>query len=423
MVVSVTALSLTLGNPGSQSAWNPHDGGAVVDQQTHSRIRPFLLMEGGPLYQIERRLGLIKDNSFYTKKRAFLAALLAWLPLLILSALQGTAIGHKVAVPYLSDFGTYTRFLLTIPLLLLAELILGPRIAGAAAHFVTSGVVVESGYERFANAVDEGLKSRDSVLAEVIIAILALVGSVTGFRSTGLNMSTWYATYADAGQRLTWAGWWVVLVSAPLLQFLLIRWLWRLFLWFRFLARINKLDLHLYPTHPDSAGGLGFVGEVQRFFGIILFAYSVGACGVIARDIVYGKQSLRHFAPAIVVYAFVGVIIIVLPLSIFSPRLLVLKRLGLHRYGALATGYTGAFDRKWIDHDNPEHDPLLGTGDIQSLADLGTSYSYIQRMNALPVDLRSLLHLVILTLLPLTPLVLTVMPLKDVLKLILKLLT
>jgi len=110
------------------------------------------------------------------------------------------------------------------------------------------------------------------------------------------------------------------------------------------------------------------------------------------------------------------------PLVLFMGTLLKTKRLGLYQYGTLATTYTGAFHKKWIQHANSEHEPVLGTGDIQSLADLGNSYTFVERMNALPIGPITLIHLVIASLLPMTLLLLTVMPLKDILKLLFKVL-
>jgi hypothetical protein len=221
---------------------------------------------------------------------------------------------------------------------------------------------------------------------------------------------------------MTLAGWWMLLFCVPLFHFLILRWLWRLFLWFQFLSRIRDLNIQLFPTHPDEAGGLGFVGEAQRFFGILLFAYSLGLTGVMANDVVYDKLPLTHFAPAIAGYVIFALLLITAPLTVFTGKLLVAKREGLHQYGTLATAYTGSFHKKWIQGENTESEPLLGTGDIQSLADLGNSYAFIERMNALPINPRALIHLALASLIPMTPLLLTVMPLKDVLKLLLKVL-
>ena len=184
---------------------------------------------------------------------------------------------------------------------------------------------------------------------------------------------------------------------------------------------MHNLDLQLFPTHPDHAGGLGFVGETQRFFGVLLFAESIALAGVIANSLVYDNQSLRSYAPAIAVYVVIVLALILGPLVIFARLLRVTKRHGLHQYGTLATTYTGSFHKKWIQNQVPDREPLLGTADIQSLADLGNSFNIIMEMNALPISPRTPIHLLIACLLPMAPLVLTVMPLKDILELLFKL--
>ena len=374
-------------------------------------------MEGGPLYNLQKRIGLARPER--VKRRALAAALLTFFPLLLLCLLQRHVLWHA-DVPFVRDFSTYSRFLLAIPLLLLAENILGPRIASAAHHFVDSGIVVEKDYDKFADFIDRGLRARDSALAEVILAILAYIFAIVGLKSTAVHASTWYLTRTNTGVSLTWAGWWLILFCIPLFQFLLYRWIWRLFLWFQFLNRVRRLDLQLFPTHPDEAGGLGFVGETQRFFSIILFALSVGTVGVLADEIVYGHVPLSHFYAAIAVYVVVSVLILVAPLCVFAGLLLRTKRIGLHEYGTLATAYTADFHRKWITHQAVASEPLLGTGDIQSLSDLANSFNVIEKMKPLPIDLLTLLHLVIACLLPVTPLLLAVMPLGDLLHLVLK---
>lgn len=380
-------------------------------------FRPFLLMEGGPLYNLQKRVGLARPEM--VKRRAIAAALLTFFPLLFLSILQHRGVAH-VDVPFLRDFSTYSRFLFAVPLLLLAENILGPRIATAASYFVDAGIVLEKDYASFNGFIERGLRARDSTLVEIVLAILAYILAFVGLRSTEIHVSTWYLTRSGAGISFTWAGWWLILFCIPLFQFLVYRWVWRLFLWFQFLYRVRHLDLQLFPTHPDEAGGLGFVGDTQRFFGIILFALSVGTVGVLADDILYNKVPLSHFYAAIATYVVVAVLILVAPLCLFASLLLRTKRVGLHQYGALATAYTGAFHHKWITHRTPAEEPLLGTRDLRSLADLGNSFELIEKMKPLPIDLLTLLHLVAACILPVTPLLLTVMPLGDLIHLVLK---
>lgn len=374
-------------------------------------------MEGGPLYNLEEWLGMARPERI--RRRAFLSAFLTFLPLLILAILQRRAVSN-VEVPFVRDFSTYSRFILAVPLLLFAENVLGPRIAVAAAFFVSSGLVPEKDYARFNDLIDRGLRARDSVIAEIILVLFSYAFAIIGLRSTAINASTWYLTRNGDTTSLTWAGWWLIGFCAPLFQFLFYRWLWRLFLWFQFLSRVRHLDLQLFPTHPDEAGGLGFVGETQRLFGIILFAMSIGTTGVLANEVVYDKVPLSHFNSAIAAYVVIAILVLLGPLSVFGGLLMHVKRIGLHQYGALATAYTGAFHRKWIRHEALDSVDLLGTGDIQSLADLGNSYNFIEKMKPLPIDLRTVLHLVVSCLVPLAPLLLAVVPLKDLLRLVVK---
>lgn len=391
-----------------------------MDQDRKPPSRPFLLMEGGPLYNVQQHIGPRLEKAKTTVRLAIMLPFITWLPLLVLTAIKGTALGDTVELPFLRDFSAYTRLLLAIPLFLIAENLIGPFIAEAAKHFITSGVVGEEEYPVFDRAIDDGLRLRDSALAEILMVLLAYTFALTFFFTRAAHVSTWYATRTDTGVTPTLAGWWLVLFCTPLLQFLLLRWIWRIFLWFRFLHRISKLHLNLYPTHPDQAAGLGFVGEAQRFFSMLLFTYSVGVAGVLANEILYDHIPLKHYGPIIGAYVLLALIIILGPLVVFSGRLLKIKRHGLHDYGTLATSYTGAFQKKWIDGVSPDSEPLLGTADIQSLADLGNSYTFVERMNAIPVNPRTPLLLAIAALLPMVPLLLTVMPAKEIVKLFFK---
>jgi hypothetical protein len=382
--------------------------------------RPFLLLEGGPLYRIEQRLGLIRDKRFLIRRRAFLSILVAWVPLVTFSLFQGAAYGGNVTLPLLHDFAVHAKFLISVPLLLLAEWVIAPHIVKAAEQFIISEIVRDEDFERFDVAIERGLRLRDSVTAEIIILALAYISSVLSFLGTAVHVSTWYATRTATGTSMTLAGWWYMGIALPLLKFLVLRWIWRLLLWFQFLATISAFDLRLLSTHPDGAGGLIFVGHTQQYFSVLLFAYSTSLCGVLANEIVYDKLPLQHFVPLIALYVVLAVGIIAGPLLVFSRKMRRVKREGIFQYGALGTTYTQAFHRKWITWPNDEQEPLLGTADIQSLADLANSYAVIEKMNAFPMNPQSLIRLIVASLLPMTLLLLAVMPLKQLLQLLMK---
>jgi hypothetical protein len=208
------------------------------------------LTEGGPTYRIEKRLGLIREQSPRVVRRVFFFIVVTWVPLLVLSALQGTAIGDSVVVPFLRDIAVHARLLLAMPLLILAEVLLGPHLAEAAIHFVDSGLVLEEDFKRFDNAVERALRWRDSLIPELVLLLLAYTFATISRMSMAIHVSTWHAITTDPTASLTWAGWWLVLFCTPFFQFLLLRWFWRLFLWGQFLWRMSKLHLQLIPTHP-----------------------------------------------------------------------------------------------------------------------------------------------------------------------------
>jgi hypothetical protein len=79
-----------------------------------------------------------------------------------------------------------------------------------------------------------------------------------------------------------------------------------------------------------------------------------------------------------------------------------------------------AFRQKWITSTTEEKEPLLGTGDIQSLADLANSFEVVREMNLLPFNTKSFLRLAIILVLPILPLFLTIIPLSEIIDRVLK---
>ena len=380
------------------------------------------LTEGGPLYRLEKRLKLITEREPHVHRVAGLSILVTWVPLFLLSAAEGTAFRTTTAaVPFLHDFATYTRFLLAAPLLILADSVLGPRISKAASFFVTSGLVLEKDYSGFDAAVERAIRLRDSVIAELVLVVCAYALAITGMKTLAVqNVATWSTHYSVPNISLTWAGWWFIGFCMPFFNFLMLRWIWRLFVWGQFLWRMNKLDLQLFPPHPDESGGLGFVGRAQQFFGIVLFAYSAATAGVVADSVLYDKVPLQHYTWAIVAYVIIAVGIVLAPLLVFALRLHEAKIHGIYEYGALATSYTSAFHHKWITKDQGTGEPLLGTSDLQSLADLGNSFGFIKAMDDLPMNPRTPIRLALACLIPMAPLLLIIVPMKQLLQIVVK---
>jgi len=370
----------------------------------------FSLTKGGPFFKLIVCSGLIKPDFAHPARRAMFLALVTWLPLFILSVLQGVAFDHRVELPFLYDFAVSVRFLICVPLLIIAEVLLDTRTKAVVTHFARSGLIPEKDYPIFQSGVRQALRLRDSLLAEILI-LGGVIVSVTFLRVEYVgSASTWQVLVSESGRNRTLAGWWYLLVAIPFFQFLLVRWLWRFLIWCHFLRQLAKMDLRLVPTHPDLAAGLGFLSPAQAKYGIVVFAVSAVIAAKIGEEILYGGSSLLDYKFILAGYVILMLVILLAPLLVFTPKLLLVKRRGLLEYSALANEYTQAFETKWIRKQGSEGELLLGSADIQSLADLGNSFGFVRSMRVFPVDLNGVIPLIMATALPMLPLVLTVYP-------------
>jgi hypothetical protein len=382
----------------------------------------FSVILGGPLFQMFRRAHLSGDALELLHRRLAFFILVAWLPLLVLSILSGRAWGDGVRMTFAKDIEVHLRFLLALPLLVLAELMVHQRMRPLAREFVERGMVTGAARARFDAAVASAFRLRNSVAAEVVLIVLVYAFGIFWVwpRQAALmseaNITTWYATPAATGADLSPAGWWFFFVALPMFQFLLFRWYFRLVIWIRFLATAAGCELRLLPTHPDRVGGLGFLSETVVAFAPLLMAHGVLLAGLIANRIFFRDATLLDFKMEIAVVPVFLLLVVLGPLLLFAPRLAATRRLGLREYGSLAQRYVREFDDKWLRGGAPAGEALVGSADIQSLADLGNSFEIVKSMRPAPITKEALVQLAVITLLPVAPLVLTMIPLSELLK-------
>ncbi len=388
--------------------------GALPSQDTAD----FSLVLGGPLFQLLRRTHLSGDALTLQRRRIVVIALLAWLPLLVLSAIGGQLLGGTTAVPFLMDVEVHVKFLVVVPLLVAAELVVHRRMRMVARTFRDRELIPESAKARLDAAIASAYRLRNSVAGEALLIVLVyFVGVTIVWRHyMALDTSTWYATPGADGSHLTLAGAWYGYVSLPVFQFLLFRWYFRLFIWTRLLWQVSRIKLNLVPTHPDRVGGLGFLSNTVYAFVPLLLAHGALLAGQLANRIFYMGERLPEFRLEILLLVIFVVCLVVGPLLVFSSQLAEAKRTGLREYGTLAQRYVRAFDAKWLRGTAPDDEPLLGTGDIQSLADLGNSFEVVKTMRVVPVTKEAMFQLAAATMAPLVPLVLTMMPLDELIK-------
>lgn len=378
----------------------------------------FSLVRGGALFHALVRLRLMTPDLDPVYLRAAILALFAWLPLLLLSALQGSALVETVVkVPLLGDLATFTRFLVSLPLLIIAERVVDSRSCDVLIHLNDSGLISNADEAKFKVIIHKVEAMVNSVTAElVILAIVVVSGAYINLEFSGVT-STWQFISFPGGEVRSAAGWWHLLVSLPIYQFLVLRWLWRYAAWCRLHWSVSRLDLQLNPSHPDRVGGLAFLGIFQGKFCVVIIALSSVFSAYIAQEILLAGATLPQFTLMITGYVLLILVMFVGPLFVYSVKLYALQRRGFLDYSALAHEYTQTFDRKWIKGEAPKDEALVGSSDIQSLADLANSFTVVREMSFVPFDFRlTIIPLAAAALIPFVPLALTVFPLEEIIK-------
>ena len=395
----------------------------MKEMSPHRELPEFSLFFGGPLYEIWRRTWLSGATLELLGPRIAVLAVLTWVPLLALSIAEGKAWGDAVAMPFLYDVELQLRLLVAVPLLLVAEVVAHRRIQVIVRQFTDRGLIPDAAWEKFEAAIASTMRLRNSFSAEgLMLAFVYGVGVLFIWRShMAIDVTSWHGVTMDGQWRPSMAGWWFGCVSLPVYQFLLLRWFFRLYIWARFLWRVSRIELNIMPTHPDRCGGLGFLASVGFALSPLLLAQGVMPAGLIGNRIFYTGAALPEFKIELFGMVAFLFLMVLAPLLVFSPQLEAARRMGLREYGSLAGRYVREFDRKWLRDNSQPGEPLMGSADIQSLADIGTSFEVVKGMTFIPFDLRTVLRLTVTTLMPVAPLFLTMISFEELIDHMLKL--
>jgi hypothetical protein len=367
----------------------------------------FSVVLGGPLFQFLRRAHLEGDHLQLLPRRLIFFMGITWLPLFLLVVANPFA-ESAGRISFLHDIEVHTRFLVALPALIAAELVVHLRMLPVARRFIERRIILPEDRPRFYRAVESAFALRNSIPLELgLLAAVYIFGLWFWNSRFAIETATWYAM-PGGRWHLTAAGIWYVFLSIPIVHFILLRWYLRLFIWYRFLWQVSRIDLNLIPTHPDRAGGLGFLGAISYAFGPVLFGQGAMLTGLIASRVLYHGDSLLSFRLQAGSFAVFFVCVIFAPLIMFTAQMAHARRKGLAEYGLLAQRYVEGFQEKWVVKYGSNSGELLGTGDIQSLADLGNSYTMVNEMRLVPFGLQDMTRLAAATAAPLLPLLLLV---------------
>jgi len=366
-------------------------------------------MTGDPLDRLQHRVRL---KPAAPGGRVVLLLAVTVLPLVVLAAVGGQ-LG-----PLATDPVIVGRLLIGLPLLVLAGPPVARAVRQAVEHCRATGLVAVEDGDRFEAAVARAITMRDSRLALAVIVVVAFGVSVLVSQGAKLpNAGAW----ARAGDGVSAAGWWYALVSLSLFDLVRLRWLWRILVWWRLLLSLSRIPLRLMPAHPDRAGGLGFLSTAASSFALLVVGLTVSASFLWRAAIQAGDATLATLKVPMAGLAVTMLLLIVVPLLFFLPQLGRAKRRAELAYGRLAARYTRRFDARWLGEGEGEEegerrdDELLGTADIQSLADLQGSYDVVRQMRPVPLTTATAVTLVLAAGLAMLPAIEAEIPLKDIL--------
>jgi hypothetical protein len=370
---------------------------------------------GGPLYQLLLRLRLARPPIALVERRIAAVIVLTWLPVLVMTWIGGTALG-ATRVPFFFDVETQVRLLVALPLLIGAEPLVHARLATQVRQFIERGIIAPPDRGRFEAIVEDTMRLRNSMAIELVLLVSAIgIGFWVWREQFASRVGTWYM----AEDRLTAAGAWYGFVSLGVFRFVLFRWYFRIVLWYLFLWRVARMPLQLNALHPDRAGGIGFLAGSLTALAPVLLAQSATLAGVMGSQILFEGVKLAALQIEIGVAVAALATMAIVPLTFFAAPMLRAGMQGKLQYGVLAMHYVAEFREKWL-RGAPVREPLIGTSDIQSLADLANASQIVAEMGVLPVNLKALVRFAVLLALPFAPLALTVIPLNDLISRILK---
>ena len=379
------------------------------------------LVRGDLLFRLQRKIGLIPENGLGIGRRAVFWSLLAWLPITLWAWQNGYLLPVDGGEPLLAHFGINARLLLAVPLFIVAEGMMHSTLTTLLPRLVSSGVVPPGQLDRLRSVLNDIARLRDSVLPWIAI-FAALASFFLVSRPSEVPHELSWAKDQSDGAGMGLGVWWYLYVGRTIFLTLLLAWLWRLALLFILFKRIAGLELSMVPTHPDRCAGLGFMARIPvMFVPVVLGISSVFASGW-AHQVVYHDVTIASLRVEIIAFVVVVPLVFLAPFISFLGLMLKTKKQGLLDYGDLIGRHGRLVRERWIDGKQVANDPILDAPELGPIADTAAPYELIGKIRPLPLTMGSLVPLLGAAVLPMVILAALDLPLKTVLKSVLKML-
>ncbi len=356
---------------------------------------PFSLVSGGAAVRALRRRGSrFPDRLGAVSRAAAALALLTWLPLALATLLEDNAVGWRGA--FASDVGVHVRFLLALPLAVVAELPVGRRLARAILNLADAGLIDDANRERARAAIARAERMRDATWIEAALAGLSLGLSLVDLVFARHRPATWILTPDGTP---TIAGLIYLFFAAPLFRFVVLRWLWRLIVWATLLSGLARAPLRIDAAHPDRAGGLSVLSGAHQAFAWVALALGISLAGNLSTEKLALGRSVTDYTTELIAFSLVTPLVFLAPLLVFAIPIELARR---ERHAHYASA-SADFARRWAGEvlDPETRSPMAAdTATTSAHADLVTSFEAVRGTAPLLITKRLYLALLAASALP-----------------------
>jgi len=380
------------------------------------------IARGGLYYEMQARLGLVKDDQLRPMSRAFLVVLIAWGVPLIISVFEGMALGSFADMPFLLHLPVLSRFLLGIGLLIAMEPVAEAQLGTVLRPLLSPPLLAPGAQAAAASAAALAVRRRSSRLAEIVCFVVACGCSVgAGVGLSDFDENSWAFISGSGGDRFSYTALWCLWVSSPIYFFLVARWVWRILIVALLLKSIAALELRLSVTHPDGAGGIAFVGGFPNTYTLFVLALSCNLGAAIAEHLNAQTITTTIFTAVMVAWVIITNGLLALPALFFTKPLGELKQQTLDVSQAQATRRQLAEEHSVLGmsiSDATQEEISQGA----SLTDPGIIFKAARDLSTVLIQRASLLPISAAAVLPVFAAGATQLPLKDLFQILRKLL-
>lgn len=331
--------------------------------------------------------------------------LLFWLPVYLLD-IYGRFVGQMPSLRFHHDYAA-TTYLFAIPLLLRARSIFDFEWNEVQRTIYGSKLLsddAECWFIKHIVHLNNSLRSKTFFIALFFISYM--ITAILFVSTVQQGAQTWFVYHIGNTARISIAGWYHWLVGVPAYLFVLFYWIGKYFGWVRFLYLFARSNPRIVGHHPDRTGGLGFLSDATLGLSVLIFCIGV----VEATTILYKIEVEGILIQSLPVLVIVMLYMVIAPTLFFCPLLFFTKRLYIARKESIRLlnriGYQFHSKASRVFVNDPDIQSIIG---FCSQADLASAAQNVAAMRITPIDLMSVTRFLLSTLVPLLPLLISLL--------------